>query len=617
MENEILPNTFTRDYQQKRNIMKHLLTIIITIILLAGCNFSSTPTPPPIEPSPPAAQTTPPPSSPVFEPPPTFVPSPELPVLAGMPPVPIPNEPITSENLDQIQQLAVWGKGQVRQVGYSPDGKILAVATTTGIHLYEADTLDLLRFIRTDHGVDSFRFSIDGQKLTAKLEAATTSWNILTGEQITLWDSFAPDTSSKEDVVLSPDQTLIVNDLEIWHVKDDRIQCTLSGYPVGRKKKVFSLDNRYFAITYSYGDGIDVWDVKNCQLSHTLVDIGKRAISMAFSPDGTRLVSTVRDKVQIWDIQTGMKVNELGGYWPIIRDMAVSPNGNLFFTPGFDIKGYPIGGEREIQKWDIGQGQFLQRYVVEDHTSGDINISLSADGKVLAVGGPIVRSIHTWNVETDQRISVIEMPLGFADSIAISPNGEKVIESGISIYDVQTGQLLNKWRHPVNNFGLSSYSLDGRLFAMGGEVGFGVVEVNTSELLLAVGDTVLGYGSSVPTFSPDGQHVALGNYYGQVQIWHIDTGEITLELNHPPARGRMTGLSYSPDGQLLASGIYLPQLPQGGNSIWLWTLSPDVQRYALPGYTTDISRLAFTSDGKLLISSALDGTIRFWGIPPK
>lgn len=97
------------------------------------------------------------------------IPTLTLPTLPGTP-VPMSNEPITLDNLDQIQELAVWGKGRIKQLAYSPGGKILAVGTTAGIWLYDAETFELLRFIQTDSEILTMAFVPDSTTLTAHLE---------------------------------------------------------------------------------------------------------------------------------------------------------------------------------------------------------------------------------------------------------------------------------------------------------------------------------------------------------------------------------------------------------------------------------------------------------------
>jgi hypothetical protein len=47
-------------------------------------------------------------------------------VLAGTP-VPVPAAAIAPENVDQIRELARWGKGTINGIAYSPDGQTLAV----------------------------------------------------------------------------------------------------------------------------------------------------------------------------------------------------------------------------------------------------------------------------------------------------------------------------------------------------------------------------------------------------------------------------------------------------------------------------------------------------------
>jgi predicted nucleic acid-binding Zn ribbon protein len=93
-----------------------------------------------------------------------------LPVLAGTP-LPQPPLPISAENAGEVVELARWGKGIIYQLAYSPDGKLLAVATTIGIYLYDANTLDEVRFIDTGTWVYSVAFSPDGSLL------ASGSWD--------------------------------------------------------------------------------------------------------------------------------------------------------------------------------------------------------------------------------------------------------------------------------------------------------------------------------------------------------------------------------------------------------------------------------------------------------
>jgi hypothetical protein len=42
--------------------------------------------------------------------------------------------------VDRLQLLAVWGQGNAIKVAYSPDGRFLALGSTAGIWLYEAET---------------------------------------------------------------------------------------------------------------------------------------------------------------------------------------------------------------------------------------------------------------------------------------------------------------------------------------------------------------------------------------------------------------------------------------------------------------------------------------------
>lgn len=74
---------------------------------------------------------------------------------------------ISPENASRVTQLARWGKGTVTQVAYSPDGRLLAVASSLGVYLYDAETLEEVRFIECDAWVYSVAFSPDGATLAS------------------------------------------------------------------------------------------------------------------------------------------------------------------------------------------------------------------------------------------------------------------------------------------------------------------------------------------------------------------------------------------------------------------------------------------------------------------
>jgi len=121
-----------------------LCTILIALVL-AGCEGAQPPAP--------AEETPAAPSSPAS--------------AVTQEPTELLLAPITTVNAEQLVELARYGKGKIRDVDWSPDGDLLAVASTIGIWLYDAETLEDIRYIETDSGVTSVAFAPDGQTLAS------------------------------------------------------------------------------------------------------------------------------------------------------------------------------------------------------------------------------------------------------------------------------------------------------------------------------------------------------------------------------------------------------------------------------------------------------------------
>lgn len=109
-------------------------------------------------------------------------------------------------------------------------------------------------------------------------------------------------------------------------------------------------------------------------------------------------------------------------------------------------------------------------------------------------------------------------------------------------------------------------------------------------------------------FSADGTLFATGHYDGVINIWKTETGEKVKSLG---AAGVVESIAFSPNGQLLASG-----LSYNTSVIQIWSVNTGELLRVLEGHPRAVAFLSFSTDNTLLASASYDGTIRLWGIRP-
>jgi WD40 repeat protein len=109
------------------------------------------------------------------------------------------------------------------------------------------------------------------------------------------------------------------------------------------------------------------------------------------------------------------------------------------------------------------------------------------------------------------------------------------------------------------------------------------------------------------TFSPDGQLLASGRGGGDILIWDVATQKPTGEPIDAHTSTVMA-VAISPDGTLLASG--------GGDwLIRLWEMDTgEPIGEPLAGHTDAVIGLEFSPDGHTLASGGWDGTIHLWDV---
>jgi WD40 repeat protein len=103
--------------------------------------------------------------------------------------------------------------------------------------------------------------------------------------------------------------------------------------------------------------------------------------SVAFSPDGTRIVSGSYDEtIRIWDAQTGEEVVEpLKGHTGEIRSVAFSPDGTRVVSGSYDMT---------IRIWDAQTGQEVAN-PLKGHTDVVPSVAFSSDRTRIVAGSAL------------------------------------------------------------------------------------------------------------------------------------------------------------------------------------------------------------------------------------
>jgi WD40 repeat protein len=66
------------------------------------------------------------------------------------------------------------------------------------------------------------------------------------------------------------------------------------------------------------------------------VDVGTRALSIAFSPDGELLGIGANDTIRLWRVSNGLEVQNLKGHMGEISSLAFSPDGSFLASGSSD-----------------------------------------------------------------------------------------------------------------------------------------------------------------------------------------------------------------------------------------------------------------------------------------
>ena len=268
---------------------------------------------------------------------------------------------------------------------------------------------------------------------------------------------------------------------------------------------------------------------------------------------------------------------------------------------------------RDFRGWEYDYLHALinsNQQTILGHRGCAKSVAYSPDGRRIVSGSGVAgqwAELKLWDVQTKEQIRSLEGHTDVVWGVTYSPDGRHIASASqdktVRVWDAETGKALLTFDGHTKPVTCVAFSPDGKRIASGG----GEYKRLDQPAELLVWDSesgrellrLEGHVGQVRcvVFSPDGQTIRSGDDGGTLKLWDAGDGREIRTI--PGAEGAVFSLAISPSGEAFAAGV--------SRNVKVFERKTGQLRLTLEGNTHDVTSVAYSPDGKWIVSASKDG----------